>query len=88
MKNTLLGDQVPPATAQMEHFNRNCIVVHLIAFPHQTCLVSTCLQQKERRDEPWMYIHDARQMRTLQITIDELMDNPEGAGSVQLCLES
>lgn len=31
-----------------------------------------------------MYIHDAHQMRTLDITIDDLMDNPEGAGSVHL----
>lgn len=88
MTNTLLDNEVLPETAQMGHFNRNCMMVHVTAFPHQTCVVCTSPQQQERRDKPWMYVHDAHQMRTLEITTDDLMDNPEGAGIVRLCLES
>lgn len=88
LKNTLLDNEVPPATTQMEHFNRNCVMVHLITFPHQSCTGSASPQQQKRREGPWMYIHDAHQMRTMEITVDDLMDSPEGAGSVQLCLES
>jgi len=64
----------------MERFDRNCMVVHLIAFPHQTCTVSSSPQQQEMLHIKWEHWR--------QITTDDLTDNPEGAESVQLCLES
>lgn len=50
LKNKLLDNKVPPATTQLDQFNKNCMMIHLIAFPQHVHVVSASPWQQEREE--------------------------------------